>query len=289
MRQEKEGLPVTSTGGAPSATVAPTPDATVGAGTPVLQVTGVHAGYGDVEVLHGVTLSMQKGEVLALIGANSAGKSTLCSIVAGLVGLTDGSVRLGGNDVTHLSPHRRVRHGAFLIPEGRGIFPSLTVEENLSLWLPSADERAAACERFPQIADRRRQIAGSLSGGEQQMLALAPALVRPPDLLIADEPSLGLAPLVIATVYETLHELKSGGTAILVVEEKAHDVLELADNIAFMHVGRLAWQRPTAQVDSDLLVRSYLGFAEGDGEVATPAHRDRLHAPNGESASGVTP
>jgi ABC-type branched-subunit amino acid transport system ATPase component len=242
-----------------------TGDQAAAADPAVLEVRDVRAGYGDVEVIHGVSLTVRSGQVVALIGANGAGKSTLCSVVTGLAPAADGSVHLGGADVTALAPHRRVRHGVFLIPEGRGVFPALTVEENLSPWLPSEPKRDEAYARFPTLASRRGQLAGSLSGGEQQMLALAPALVAPPDLLVVDEPSLGLAPLIVADVYLALHELRDRGTAILLIEEKAHDVLALADTVAFMSAGRIAWERPTAEVDSDLLVRSYLGIADASG------------------------
>ncbi|MDT3440605.1 ABC transporter permease subunit [Pseudofrankia sp. BMG5.37] len=259
----------------PAATLGAAPAAGVSDKPLVLEVTGVRAGYGAVEVLHGVDLALRAGEVLALIGANGAGKSTLCAVVAGGVPATRGTVRLGGADVTGLPPHRRVRHGAFLIPEGRGIFPALTVDENLSLWLPAEQDRDSAYRRFPVLGERRGQLAGSLSGGEQQMLALAPALVKPPALLIVDEPSLGLAPLVVAEVYAALRELRAAGTAILLVEEKAHDVVAFADSIAFMAVGRVAWERRTAQVDSDLLVQSYLGISEvPTGPPERPAVED---------------
>ncbi|CAI7976774.1 branched-chain amino acid transport system permease protein [Frankia sp. Hr75.2] len=250
---------------------APDTEASDGAST-VLELRDVHAAYGAVEVLHGVSLTLRAGEVLALIGANGAGKSTICGVVTGGVPVTQGTVRLGGQDVTGLPPHRRVRHGAFLIPEGRGIFPALTVDENLSLWLPSADDRDAAYRRFAVLGRRRGQLAGSLSGGEQQMLALAPALVKPPAVLIVDEPSLGLAPLVVAEVYAALEELRATGTAILLVEEKAHDVVALADTIAFMAVGRVAWAQRTADVDADLLVQSYLGISDTPaGHSGSPA------------------
>jgi ABC-type branched-subunit amino acid transport system ATPase component/branched-subunit amino acid ABC-type transport system permease component len=259
-----------------------TPDQTAPgeAGEPaVLEVSGVRAGYGDVEVLHGVGLTVRPGQVVALIGANGAGKSTLCSVVTGIVPAAGGSVRLGGEDVTALAPHRRVRRGAFLIPEGRGVFPALTVEENLTLWLSSTPEREAAYARFPALAGRRGQPAGSLSGGEQQMLALAPALAAPPDLLVVDEPSLGLAPLIVAEVYRALRDLRERGTAILLVEEKAHDVLALADRIAFMSAGRIVWERPTADVDSDLLVQSYLGISKLDHILVTENVADDLRGP----------
>ncbi|HEX8803180.1 MAG TPA: ATP-binding cassette domain-containing protein, partial [Acidimicrobiales bacterium] len=134
------------------------------------------------------------------------------------------------------------------------------VEENLQVWLPDADQRAAAYDRFPALADRRGQPAGALSGGEQQMLAVAPALVRPPLVLVADEPSLGLAPLVVEQVYAALRELKERGTAVLLVEEKANDVLALADTVAFLQVGRLAFTAPAAEVDEERLVQAYLGI-----------------------------
>ncbi|MBN2624906.1 MAG: ATP-binding cassette domain-containing protein [Acidimicrobiales bacterium] len=247
---------------------------TAGAGADAevaLELVGVRAGHGDVEVVHGVDLVIARGTVTALIGANGAGKSTLCCVVAGLVTPSAGVVRLDGADVTDLPPHRRVAQGAFLIPEGRGIFPALTVDENLAMWLVSPGERDAAYERFPALAGRRAQAAGSLSGGEQQMLALAPALVRPPLLLVVDEPSLGLAPLVVTEVYDALRELRDRGTAVMLVEEKANDVLALADTVAFLRVGHVAWAAPAAEVDEARLVESYLGIQSGEPVDSRPA------------------
>jgi ABC-type branched-subunit amino acid transport system ATPase component/branched-subunit amino acid ABC-type transport system permease component len=232
-------------------------------GEAALELSGIRAGYGDVEVVHGVDLAVAQSRVTALIGANGAGKSTLCSVVAGLVAPTAGTVRLGGLDVTGRPPHERVTAGAFLIPEGRGIFPALTADENLALWLREPAEREAAYERFPALADRRRQAAGSLSGGEQQMLALAPALVRPPLLLVVDEPSLGLAPLLAEQVCQALRELRDRGTAVLLVEEKAKDVLAVADTVVFLQVGRVAWAAAAGAVDEERLVESYLGIRPG--------------------------
>src|SRR5690606_39182218 len=245
-----------------------------------LVVRGVRAGHGDAEVVRGVDLVVPRGEVVALIGANGAGKSTLCSVVAGTVPATAGRVVVGGTDVTELPPHRRVGAGVFLVPEGRGVFPALSVEENLALWLTDPQDREAAYERFPRLRGRRGQAAGSLSGGEQQMLALAPALVRPPLLLVADEPSLGLAPRVVDEVYEALRELRDRGTAVLLVEEKANDVLSLADTVAFLQVGRVAWVAPASEVDEDRLVRSYLGL---------PAAGDAEDEPDAEELAGAEP
>jgi ABC-type branched-subunit amino acid transport system ATPase component len=181
-------------------------------------------------------------------------------------------VVVGGRDLARLSAHKRSQAGVFLVPEGRGIFPSLSVEENLSVWLRRPDERERAFERFPVLAERRRQSAGTLSGGEQQMLALVAALVRPPTVLVVDEPSLGLAPLIVGQVYAALRELRDRGTAILLVEEKAHDVIKLADSIAFMRAGLILWHAPTADVDEERLVSAYLGI----GDDANTNHEEAL-------------
>jgi ABC-type branched-subunit amino acid transport system ATPase component/branched-subunit amino acid ABC-type transport system permease component len=227
---------------------------------PVLRLSGLRAGYGQMEVLHGVDLVVGQGDVVALLGSNGAGKSTLCSVVGGLLPATAGRVELGGVDVTRVPAHRRSRQGIFLAPEGRGIFPDLSVEENLALWLPDSDERGAAYDSFPILRTRRRQPAGALSGGEQQMLALAPALVRPPRLLVADEPSLGLAPLLIEQIFAALAGLNAAGTALLIAEEKTRDALALAHRVAFLTVGHLTWSGPASEVDSDRLATAYLGI-----------------------------
>jgi branched-subunit amino acid ABC-type transport system permease component/ABC-type branched-subunit amino acid transport system ATPase component len=234
-----------------------------------LRLDGIRAGYGGVEVLHGVDLAVSPGECLALVGANGAGKTTLCSVVAGLVEATAGTVVLAGIDAGRLAPYRRVERGVFLIPEDRGIFPTLTVAENLEVWLRTPAQVAEAYDRFGALAARRNLPAGALSGGEQQMLGLAPALVRPPVVLVADEPSLGLAPLIVDELYRALAEIKSRGTAILLVEEKANDVFALADRVAFVQTGQLAWVAPSREVDEDRLVRSYLGLG-GQGASAVP-------------------
>jgi ABC-type branched-subunit amino acid transport system ATPase component len=217
------------------------------------------AGYGEVEVLHGVDLSVGKGQVVTLLGANGAGKSTLCAVAAGLLAPTSGRVWLDGAEVTNEPAFRRARRGLILAPEARGIFPGLSVDENLSLSLRSAREREQAYERFPLLADRRRQPAGLLSGGEQQMLALAPALVRPPAVFVADEPSLGLAPMASEAVFDALAELRRRGTSLLLVEEKAREALELADVVAVMELGRIVWTGPRRDADAERLASVYLG------------------------------
>ena len=224
-----------------------------------LRVERIVAGYGEVEVLHAVDLAVPSGKVVTLLGANGAGKSTLCAVAAGLLAPTSGRILLQGDDVTRQPAFRRARRGLLLTPEARGIFPGLTVDENLALLLRSSSEREQAYERFPLLGDRRRQPAGLLSGGEQQMLALASALVRPPVVLVADEPSLGLAPLAAEAVFDALRELRERGSSLLLVEEKAREALELADLVAVMELGRVVWTGPRGEADADRLAAVYLG------------------------------
>jgi ABC-type branched-subunit amino acid transport system ATPase component len=233
--------------------VVPTADA-------ALALDDVVAGYGDVEVLHGVSLHLPKGTVVALLGANGAGKSTLCAVTAGTLAPSSGTVTLAGRDVTSLAPFQRARTGVMLAPEARGIFPGLSVEENLEVLLRSKDDRAAAYEIFPILGKRLKQQAGLLSGGEQQMLSLAPALVKPPDVFVADEPTLGLAPLAAEEIMAAIQRLRELGSTILLVEEKAHEVLGVADTVAFMELGRLVWMGPTDQLDEERLAGTYLGM-----------------------------
>jgi len=217
------------------------------------------AGYGEVEVLHDVSLAVQPGEIVALLGANGAGKSTVCAVAAGALTPTSGQVLLAGEDVTDHAPHQRAREGLLLVPEARGIFPGLTVEENLQVLLRADEEMRKAYERFPILDERRHQLAGLLSGGEQQMLSLAPALAQPPKVFIADEPTLGLAPLAAEVVVEAIRELKELGSAVLLVEEKAREVMQLADTVAFMELGRIVWSGPRDEADAERLAAAYLG------------------------------
>ena len=225
---------------------------------------GIVAGYGDVEVLHGVDLSLAAGTVVALLGPNGAGKSTLCSVAGGLVAPSLGTVTLAGIDITSVSTFQRARRGVLVVPETRGIFPGLTVAENLAVSLRDPELRDKAYARFPILAARRDRAAGLLSGGEQQMLSLAPALASPPAVLIADEPTLGLAPLVGDIVMDAIVELRDAGTAVLLVEEHAKNALKAADVIAFMALGRIVWCGPRQDADLELLSSVYLGVrAEG--------------------------
>ncbi|MGW6978396.1 ABC transporter permease subunit [Streptomyces sp. NPDC054932] len=231
------------------------------AGAAALELRGVTAGYDGGLVLHGVDLTVRAGEILAVLGPNGAGKSTACRVAAGLLPVGAGAVYTSGRDTTRDGAVRRSRAGVLLAPEGRGIFPSLTIEENLALYLRDAGARAAVYARFPRLAERRGIPAGALSGGEQQMLALAPLLQRPPAVLIADEPSLGLAPRVVEDVYALLTELRDAGTALLLVEEKAAEILGIADTVAYLSQGRVSWCGPRAEVEADRLTEAYLGMA----------------------------
>ncbi|MGW6752091.1 ABC transporter permease subunit [Streptomyces sp. NPDC055006] len=256
-RSTKTGAGVTvseATGPAPT----PAPES----GTPpALELRGLHAGYDGAPVLHGVRITVHPGEIVALLGPNGAGKSTTCRTAAGLLTPLRGQVYVAGRDVTREGPVRRARAGVLLAPEGRGIFPALTIEENLTLHLPDKHAREAVYERFAGLAARRNVTAGALSGGEQQLLALAPLLQEPPRVLIADEPSLGLAPRIVEDVFRLLTELRDAGTGLLLVEEKATEILGVADTVAYLDRGRVSWCGPRAEVRADRLTEAYLGLA----------------------------
>ena len=226
--------------------------------TVALSLEGIVAGYDAVEVLHHLDVVVARGSITALLGPNGAGKSTLCKVAAGALAPASGTVRVNGEDVTGRLGWRRNRCGIGYAPESRGIFPGLTVEENLRLSLRDEADREAVYERFVALADRRRLPAGSLSGGEQQMLTMAPLVVKPPPVLVADEPSLGLAPLIVEEIMGLVAELRDQGTAVLVVEEKASHVLAVADQVALLELGRITWAGPISELDYDQVVASYL-------------------------------
>ncbi|QYC41543.1 High-affinity branched-chain amino acid transport ATP-binding protein LivF [Nonomuraea coxensis DSM 45129] len=241
---------------------APAAAAPAAGGSPgLLELHGVHAAYGEVEVLHGIDLSVREGAILALLGANGSGKTTLCATIAGLVPVTSGRIVFDGEDITALDTLRRVGRGLVLVPESRGVFPSITVDENLSIWLPSKADRAKVYEQFESLARRAGQPAGNLSGGEQQMLSLAPFLVRRPRLLISDEPSLGLAQLVTAEIMAAFQRLQQEGTTVVLVEEKARDVLTVADQVGALQTGHLRWVSERADVDEQRVAAAYLGMS----------------------------
>ncbi|MGH7264976.1 MAG: ABC transporter ATP-binding protein [Candidatus Rokuibacteriota bacterium] len=235
----------------------------------MLEVRDLTVGYGDLRVLWGVSFDVRAGELVALIGPNGAGKSTALKAIAGLVPAEAGAVTLDGVPLLGEPPYTRVRRGFGLVPEGRGLFPLMTVEENLALGgfaAPPPEGLAMALERvyalFPVLAERRRQLAGSLSGGEQQMLAIGMALVSRPRLLALDEPSLGLAPLVVDLLYETVARLKREGLTVLLVEQQVYLALELADRAYVLETGRIRREGTGAALLADPHVQQhYLGVA----------------------------
>jgi ABC-type branched-subunit amino acid transport system ATPase component len=222
---------------------------------------GISAGYGDVRVLHDVDVDVPAGQVTALLGANGAGKSTLCSVLAGLLAPTTGTIEMAGVDITRMPAHRRVRAGLALAPEARGVFPGLSVEENLRLALSSGTSTDAVFDRFSGLAARQKIEAGNLSGGEQQLLTLAPLVLAPPKVLIADEPSLGLAPLIVRDILTLLQELAANGTAVFVVEEKATHLLDIADSIVFLELGRISWAGAATAGNRQRVADSFLQLA----------------------------
>ena len=228
---------------------------------PLLEVEDLRVRYGAVEAVHGLSFAASSGEVTALIGANGAGKSSTLAAISGLVPAS-GRVRFGGREIGGAPPHTIVRAGVVHVPEGREILARMTVEENLLMGLRDRDrsELAVAYERFPILRERRALLAGSLSGGEQQMLAIARALLARPRLLLLDEPSLGLAPLIVKLVFDTLAELKAQGVTMLLVEQNALRALRLADRAYVMELGRIVMRGTGSELlGNDGIARTYLG------------------------------
>jgi ABC-type branched-subunit amino acid transport system ATPase component len=225
-------------------------------------LNGVTAGYGTIDVLEGVDLAVMPGQVYALLGPNGAGKSTTLKVASGQVQPTKGHVSLFGKDVTGWSADKLARAGVCLVPEGRGVFPNLTVTENLRMATYSGTDLKIvldrAFERFPRLAERRKQVAGTLSGGEQQMLAMARALAIDPKVLLLDELSMGLAPLIVEELYEVVARIASDDVSILIVEQFAHEVLGVADIAAIMLHGRVEYRGDPAEV-AVALDTAYLG------------------------------
>jgi branched-chain amino acid transport system ATP-binding protein len=231
---------------------------------PILELVGVRAGYGRIEVLHGVDLALPRGGVLALLGPNGAGKSTLLKVASGQLRATAGHVHLGGAHVNGASSDALARAGLCTIPEGRAIFPNLTVTENLRLaaytGVPATRVRETAFTRFPRLAARANQLAGSMSGGEQQMLAIARALATDPAVLLIDELSMGLAPMIVRELYEVVGALAREGVAVLVVEQFADAALAVADRVVVLVNGRVAAAGGPDDITSELSTL-YLGGA----------------------------
>lgn len=229
------------------------PSASGGAETaaPMLELQEVEAAYGPFRALFGVSLTVDEGEAVALLGPNGAGKTTVARLASGLIEPTGGSVRVKGEDMTGQPAYRFARNGVAHAPEGRSVFASFTVEENLRLSFHRSlgrDGTAAGLDRayelFPRLRERRRQLAGTLSGGEQRMLSLARVLVEGKPLLVADELSLGLAPVIIDEVYDTLRTIKAGGTSLLIVEQHVGPALATCDRVLILDHGTVTWAGP---------------------------------------------
>jgi branched-chain amino acid transport system ATP-binding protein len=233
----------------------------------MLDVSDLVTAYGKIEALKGVTLKAERGRITCLLGPNGAGKTTLMMSIAGILTPLRGSIRLGGTELRGLTPARIVAHGVALVPENRLVFAHMSVRENL---LAGAYQRAdkteiaadidRMCQRFPRLRERIEQMAGTLSGGEQQMLAVARALMSRPRLLLMDEPSLGLAPLVVAEIFSIVSELNRDGTTIFLVEQNAHMALKVAHHFYLMEQGRVTFSGTPGQLAEDEVIqRAYLG------------------------------
>ncbi len=230
----------------------------------MLELCNVVGGYGDTTVLRDVSLAVPDGSVVALLGPNGAGKTTTLRMASGLLRPRRGTVELDGDDVSRLSPYQRAARGLCHIPEGRGIFPSLTVRENVTIYARRGTEKRAwerAVETFPVLGSRRSQIAGTLSGGEQQMLSLARAYVVEPRVVLVDEASLGLAPLVVDDIFLFLEKLAHEGTALLLVEQYVTRALALADRVYLLNQGTLVYEGPAADLDEERIFELYTGAA----------------------------
>ena len=243
--------------------------ASVPAASSALKLEGVTAGYGGTTVLRDVSLDVPSGSIVALLGPNGAGKTTLMRVAAGLVKPTEGVVRCVGEDFTRISPAKRARKGICMIPEGRGIFPSLTVKENISVHV-KPKQRAEAIERvveaFPALRDRLGQVAGTMSGGQQQMVAMGRCYIAPADVILLDEVSMGLAPLVIDEIYASIRDLASRGTSLVIVEQYVDRVLAIADTVHVLNRGTVTFSGPPSSTSREELMRKYLHVVPQDEE-----------------------
>ena len=237
--------------------------------TPVLELRNLRAGYGTIDVLHGVNLVVEPGQVYALLGPNGAGKTTTLSACSGQITPSAGQILLNGREVNGTSSDSLARAGVCLVPEGRGVFPNLTVTENLRMFTHAGasfhDVQENAYRQFPRLKERRKQIAGTLSGGEQQMLSMSRALATSPALLLLDELSMGLAPLIVEELYELVAGMARDGLSILIVEQFAQAVLGVSTIASIMLHGRITRTGPPAEIAEELTA-AYLGGS------TTPSH-----------------
>ncbi len=234
---------------------------------PLLTVENLKVSYGGIQALKGIDLHIAQGELVTLIGSNGAGKTTLLKTLAGLLHPGAGKISYAGESLQHCAAHHRVRKGMALVPEGRGIFSRLTVHENLQMGAYSrtdqhqiAQDLARMCELFPRLDERKEQLAGTLSGGEQQMVAMARALMSRPKLLMLDEPSMGLAPMMVAKIFDTIRNISAQGVSILLVEQNARLALQIAQRGYVLESGKIALSGAASELlGSAAVQRAYLG------------------------------
>ena len=231
----------------------------------ILKLDDIHVYYGAIHAVKGVSLEVNDGEIVALIGANGAGKSTVLKTISGLMHPRSGSIQFDGQDISHTDAYKLVRHGLAHVPEGRRIFLQMTVQENLEMGAftqkeVSKEDLERMFTLFPRLKERRKQIAGTLSGGEQQMLAMSRALMSHPKLLMLDEPSMGLAPILVDQIFDIIKELHAAGTTILLVEQNASKALEIADRAYVLETGKITLSGTGAELaQSDEVRKAYLG------------------------------
>ncbi|HEY0075309.1 MAG TPA: ABC transporter ATP-binding protein [Abditibacteriaceae bacterium] len=233
----------------------------------MLQIENLNVHYGVIHALHNVSLHVNQGEIVTLIGSNGAGKSTTLLALSGLLNPTSGAMLFEGRNLTETPAHRRVAQGLVQVPEGRRVFSSLSVAENLDLGAYTRKDKAQAArdltevyELFPRLAERKNQAAGTMSGGEQQMLAVGRALMSRPRLLLLDEPSLGLAPLLVREIFNVIQRIRERGVTVLLVEQNAHMSLAIADRAYVLETGRIIMNGPAKEIERDPRVKAaYLG------------------------------
>ncbi len=234
----------------------------------ILEVKDLEVSYGKIKAIKGISMYVNQGEVVVLVGANGAGKTTLLKTISGLLSPASGYIHFEGSDLTKIAPHQRVIQGICQAPEGRGIFPGMSVEENLRIGkygrVTAKSEMESDLDKvfelFPRLKDRQNQLGGTLSGGEQQMLSIGRALMSRPKMLLLDEPSMGLAPKFIATIFEIIEQIKSQGVTILLVEQNAAKALKIADRAYVLETGSITKEGSGASLLKDPVVRAaYLG------------------------------
>ncbi|MFC6089099.1 ABC transporter ATP-binding protein [Saccharothrix lopnurensis] len=231
----------------------------------LLEIKDIHVHYGKIAAIKGISLEVADGEIVSLIGANGAGKTTTLKTISGLRPLTSGKVLFNGEDISRMPGHKRVLAGIGQSPEGRGVFPGMTVQENLLMGAYTRKDDLSAdlaevYELFPRLAERKNQFGGTMSGGEQQMIAIGRALMTKPKVLLLDEPSMGLAPMLIAQIFEIVKEINNRGTTVLLVEQNAQQALKLSDRAYVLETGRVVKSAPGPELLDDPQVRAaYLG------------------------------